>query len=509
MRDAFIHRASCQFSMSGFAVDSEAYFKGRVQQLGLEVHYEKFISEGRKWGTLGRFAFASWWQPNSPNPEVFIKDVIVPILGDEAHPDRDQLRRLYFEAYAAVSGDIARRTEGREDDEAPRNVPLPERTARWDKITARLKGYDFENDRKFMPSHWLQDLVSKMHDSNTMAHIAWADCSAREQESAGQKKIPMWIPDKNNTMVLKDGVSDPARADTSTDLLLKYVFLRRGFALEMYDLLSFENHELLAGLLIAEMMRQPPPGYAKVSLDQILLADKEAFLLMGLMCPKGIRRDGKITRPLDDIFLRLLDKSSFRMHLHPLPIGANRAAKRDRDDDEVSELRREVGRLRKQLDSQSQARGSRDGQAQNDAKNANKGDGKGRKKRGNMPSDLQGMMGRTVDDQPICYDDNRKVGCTAATPGERCRRGFHVCCHPNCGKTLRNTRAMGAQHRHPTTSARTVRRARAVIVGSSERGALRERGQGSTARVMVTGSSRSLSQRTCTFRLLAQLRPSS
>ena len=64
----------------------------------------------------------------------------------------------------------------------------------------------------------------------------------------------MWIPDKNNDMTLTDGVVDPARADTSTDLLLRYVFYRRGFALEMYDLLSFENHELLAGLLIAEMI---------------------------------------------------------------------------------------------------------------------------------------------------------------------------------------------------------------------------------------------------------------
>ena len=413
--------------MSGFAVDSEAYFIGRVQQLGLEEHLAKFTTDNRKWNTLGRFAFASWWQPNSPNPEIFIKEVIVPILGDENHTDRDQLRRLYFEAYAAVSGDIARRTEGRDEDEAPRNVPMPERQARWEKITGRLKGFDFQNDRKLKPNHWLQDIVSKIYDSNTISHIAWADCSAREQESSGQKRIPMWLPDKNNTMVLKDVVSDPARADTSSDLLLRYVFYRRGLSMEMYDLMSFENHELLAGLLIAEMMRDPPPGFAKVSLDQILRADKEAFLLMGIMCPHGIRRDGKFTRPLDDIMLKLLEKSSFRMHLHPLPLGAPpRAGKRERDDDEVSELRREIGRLKKQIDSQPGS--SSQGQ------DAGKGGAKNRKKRGNMPADLQGMMGRTVDDQPICYDYNRKCGCDAAVAGERCRRGFHVCCFPNCGK---------------------------------------------------------------------------
>jgi hypothetical protein len=47
-----------------------------------------------------------------------------------------------------------------------------------------------------------------------------------------------------------------------------------------------------------------------------------------------------------------------------------------------------------------------------------------------MPLELVGMSSSTPQGSPICFNFNLD-GCK---PGERCPKGFHVCCRPGCGK---------------------------------------------------------------------------
>lgn len=433
-------------------VDSEAAFKGRVSELGLGAHYEQFVAN--KWKTLGQFAFGTWYVPGAGDPKVFNDDIIMPLLKCADHEDRHAVRRLFFEAYTAVAGDVNAKMEQRGDD-IPRQVPAPEREARFAKVANKLVGLDFANDPELEPSHHLQDLINGMAQApnNALKHVPWEDCSKREQETlSGNPRIPMLKPDKDGSMKLVN-VADPEPAAWSkdgsqNDLLLRYIFKRRAITFEMYDLWSYENCELLSNLLMAEYMRTPPDGFQRVSLDQLWRADQQAFKFLAQKCRAGIRRDGKETRPLDDATPDMLKDPTFRLMLMPAakPVGAQQGAGRpasgsqDKDvddkDKELKRLREENARLKKQENNK-----RRKGNPKGD-----KGAGKGGNKKGwqdgkdrlvpVLPRALVGKTAVTEEGDPICFNYNLDGCKRVTTKGKngwiKCDRGYHVCCEPGC-----------------------------------------------------------------------------
>lgn len=63
-----------------------------------------------------------------------------------------------------------------------------------------------------------------------------------------------------------------------------------------------------------------------------------------------------------------------------------------------------------------------------------KGGAKGAKGTPPMPKDLHGKWHRTQQGDPICFGFNTSSGCAekGIKPGERCRKGLHVCAEPCC-----------------------------------------------------------------------------
>ena len=50
---------------------------------------------------------------------------------------------------------------------------------------------------------------------------------------------------------------------------------------------------------MSHLQEAPPPGYARVSIRQVLQADQQAFLKLAEKLPGGIRRRADGTLPLD------------------------------------------------------------------------------------------------------------------------------------------------------------------------------------------------------------------
>ena len=71
-----------------------------------------------------------------------------------------------------------------------------------------------------------------------------------------------------------------SQAELNGELKLEYALKRRGLAFDMAKLMSFEVHELLREKLLTAMLREPPPGYAKVSWTQIKTADEQFFKML-------------------------------------------------------------------------------------------------------------------------------------------------------------------------------------------------------------------------------------
>ena len=71
--------------------------------------------------------------------------------------------------------------------------------------------------------------------------------------------------------------------------------------------------------------------------------------------------------------------------------------------------------------------------------NKAKGNGKGKNKRvTRAPADLGYRTGKTPQNESICFNYNRAVGCPLAKDGAACHRGRHVCieCYGNHSLTL-------------------------------------------------------------------------
>ena len=67
--------------------------------------------------------------------------------------------------------------------------------------------------------------------------------------------------------MVKMKIKEPhLEADTSTDLLVRQAFTRRGLGMEQANLVGFANHEAWAERLFVARYREPPPGYAKITI---------------------------------------------------------------------------------------------------------------------------------------------------------------------------------------------------------------------------------------------------
>ena len=117
------------------------------------------------------------------------------------------------------------------------------------------------------------------------------------------KKDRSWKPDSSR--VVKERTTEATlTAELSTDLLLRYTLQRRGLAMDIADLMSFEMHERIVGGLLSEYLRPPPVGYSKITAEQLSRTDREIFKRLQEWCRKGIRRATDGSRPLESILTK-------------------------------------------------------------------------------------------------------------------------------------------------------------------------------------------------------------
>ncbi len=346
-----------------------------------------------------------------------------------------------------AGADLKRRAEGTADD-APRKVPNEERYERRSSLAARLPSLKLEGELDV--SNRLIDTCVEIYEDNVLRYVAWEECTKLEMELQGKKKDKVWVPDASGTIREKRTEVGSPSADISSDLRLRFALTRRGLALDMGDVLTFEVHELLAEILIAAYMKEPPPGFGRVTLDQIRLADLEAWRLMAVGSRKGIKRNEHNARPLDLLLREILTRVEFLMLLQPTPVAAKRTASGDppaapltkRQKRRASAQRTAFDSAVSYLQKKGKKGGGKTGGGKKGGDRGNMGWGAGsssdrplpwmRQGKPAMPAQLMGKWATNAG-RRICFAYN--LGdCTDAAPGSACAKGFHICCEPNCGQ---------------------------------------------------------------------------
>ena len=176
------------------------------------------------------------------------------------------------------------------------------------------------------------------------------------------------------------------------------------------------------------MQREPPPEFQRISLWQVLNADRELFNRLAEECRDGLepRADGRL--PMDIEVAALMIDPTLLQFLSHLPGKAaqsksrNKPQHRDQTEAEQSDGERQ----------RHQGRGRGRGGKGNRAK------GKGGSRQGpyvavQMPPGLEKCWSRLGRD-PLCMKYNQGNCPDQGIPdGDKCSRGLHKCCTPYCG----------------------------------------------------------------------------
>eukprot|EP00971_Amphidinium_carterae_P325687 6456083-Amphidinium_carterae.1 len=301
-------------------ITSEAEFKARATQLGLSTEQWERL-RGKGWNTYATFAFSSGYTPGAADDTQFIDKVVIPVLGDAQHAKAAVLRFLVHESYGLAAAELKSKIE-RVGDEAPKQMPQHERGLRVDRLRERLPGLDIAED--FEPAYRLVDAAAAMVEQSRLRYLPWNECISREQELLGTKTSREWRSDSSG--VLKEVQKAQEQfADVSTDYKVYLALHRRGVALDLGNVMRYEDHNLLARWILKEMHRAPPEGYAKVTHFQAQQADKECWKVAAaaLQYARSLapREDGSL--PAAQALKTAMQDHQIGLLLRPLPAAAS------------------------------------------------------------------------------------------------------------------------------------------------------------------------------------------
>ena len=214
---------------------------------------------------------------------------------------------------------------------------------------------------------------------------------------------------EGGALVIKDK-DDKLVAPTSSEMQFLFAMTRRGVAFKFARLMTFEQHSTWTNFLIQAMQREPPPGYCKPSLHQVMLCDKAAFTRLASSMG-SVRQAPDGSFPLGIKLLELRSDPTIALHLVSLArqASAQPAAQR------------------------TSPYGPSGGKPQQHGATDRKGPGKGKKGEAPpMPAELKNKWHRTASGDPLCFAFNTSRGCDQARDGERCSKGWHLCAEPKC-----------------------------------------------------------------------------
>ena len=411
------------------ALDSSAVFQQRLVQLGLDAFKVQFTNEG--WTTMGEFAFSAAFSPGNADETVFNTQVVAKILGDAGHVKRVAVKRLFYESYTMMVSEMKHKVE-RTDGEPPRKLPAPEREARRLSQQEKLSGLEIKGPLEC--SDALVDKAVAMYDENLLRYVPWEACTDREAELQGLKTIKEYKPD-NNGFMREHLRHDEPSASVSSDLLLKMALTRRGLALDQALVMSFKMHEKIVNLFFGEMMRAPPPGYSRVSVNQVLRADIEIFKKLQELTRSGVQATGAGVRPVDDHVVRVIESAAVQLLLLPLKGGSTSSGSGGggNNGDGPSKARQ---RREKQKNARANDNDNSKKRRVEPVYSGGKDWGKGSGGKGvPLPKELLGCT-PVADGKYLCFGYNLREGCPHkdVEPGNRCRKGFHLCMVKGCGR---------------------------------------------------------------------------
>ena len=367
-------------------IDSSAQFESQLHDTGVSL---PLVTSLKTHGvrTPAQLAFAVG-QPGQPIADTAIETLVQAAAGRSPTLNETAiLKRVAFEAQTYLTATL-RQAVDRTDD-APRRIPMAERSTRMEALRTNLGGISIQGELE--PAHCVLDKMCAMFEANSLKHMELAACISRPFEIQNTSNKNKELTLEKGSLVIK--ASEGPQSATDSEIKAHYAFVRRGIAFQFARLMSYNQHAQWESFLFEALHREPPPHFSRPSLAQLLQCDRVAFSRLGSNLT-AIRQKDDGTYPLGIALLEL--RSDPLIALHLMPTSRSQSAPHTH------------GAPQRESTTRPQPYSSGHG-------GKSKGGGKGRKGGGKtsppIPQELRGKWHRTAGGDPICFGFNCRSGC--------------------------------------------------------------------------------------------------
>ena len=255
--------------------DSEPNFRARAAALGLtDDVVEALCTNGVN--TLAKYAFSSAYVPGNSDEAPFVSAMTTALGADPTLGQLASLRRLFHEAYSLTAAELKHSVE-RVEDMPVKKLAQPERADRLKRQQSKLKGIRIEG--KLEPSDRLVDLAVSLYEENRLQHVELSRCTSKEQEvlNSSQREDKHVAIDASGAVRIRDK-EHKMEADLSSDMFVRLALMRRGLAFDQANLLDYLEHDRWVEKMFDCRVASQPDGYSKISMQQIINADRKLFV---------------------------------------------------------------------------------------------------------------------------------------------------------------------------------------------------------------------------------------
>ena len=374
-------------------VDSEAAFQKRCDEL-LDGLHDMFVY--LQITTFSGLAF-SVGTPQQPVVEQDMQRFADRVVqGPASIAEVSVIKRIHFEAQTLLMADVRKQATVGDTSEPSKSLPYVEKKRRLDAQQNRITGLSHVHEQR--ASHALIDLCFSIVESGALIYVAPSRCSSRDAEIHAEAKTK-----QKQLLTLEQGSlkAMPADAlpsvDVGTEMKLMYALQRRGLAFDLVGLMSWDAHTEWTNKLFRALMAEAPANFQTLSLQQIIKADQEMFLLLATEYDGPLKSqtiDGD--PPLDAQIRLFINDPRINMHVVPQPSHAKRPAPAAQPSDRATPPAAKKPKVNNKAPAQ-------------------------------VPSELSGLHTKTSDNKPLCWNYNLSKGCQNVTKKGRCRFGYHSC----------------------------------------------------------------------------------
>ncbi|CAE7272750.1 unnamed protein product, partial [Symbiodinium sp. CCMP2592] len=268
-----LHRTTLGYLAMTSSVDSAPFFVQRADEISLAKRVVDAL-KGKGVSTLAQLAFCVG-QPGQVLSQTEFDTWSEALLVGITVGEKASLRRLILEAQTMLVG-------------------VAERNARMDQLRTQLAGWE----------------------SRCLKYIGPEKCHSREDEVQNVKPLTTSLSLEGGKLKVTEAAGMDDR-DIEGSLQVLNALRRRGVAYAFARLISWERHEAYVSSLFRYLTKPAQPGYRKVSLRQILRADKLAFSKLS-EAGEDIRADASGILPLDSAIGAILHDYDLIVALLPM-----------------------------------------------------------------------------------------------------------------------------------------------------------------------------------------------